>query len=66
MTMEMLAPQQHRIIEEAKFTYSLLLKAFEKQRKTIEEQRKKQVGALQLLDQNNQQIQPYQPQTKPI
>lgn len=28
---KILPPQQHRIIEEAKFTYSLIGKAFEKQ-----------------------------------
>ena len=50
---------QSRIIEQAKFTYSLLGKAFEKQTKTIEEQEKqtqtikeqgkKQVQALEVL-----------------
>ena len=40
--------QQH-IIEQAKFTYSPLGKAFEKQRKTIEDQGKKQVEALEDL-----------------
>ena len=37
---EILPPDQCRIIEQARFTYSLLGKAFEKQAKTIEEQGK--------------------------
>ena len=37
---------QKQIIEQAKFTYSLLGKAFEKQAKTIEDQGKKQIVAL--------------------
>ena len=40
---------QHRIIEQVKFTYSPLAKAFEKQIKTIEEQGKKQFEALEVL-----------------
>ena len=39
---EMLSPQQHRIIKDAKLTYSPLIKAFRKQIKTIEEQGEKQ------------------------
>ena len=39
----------HQIIEEAKFTYSPLGKAFAKQTKTIEGQGKKQVDALVAL-----------------
>ena len=39
---EMLSPQQHRIIKDAKLTYSPLVKAFRKQIKTIEEQGEKQ------------------------
>ena len=35
---EILPPDQSRIIEQAKFTYSPLGKAFEKQTKTIEDQ----------------------------
>ena len=38
---------QRQIIEQAKFTYSPLGKAFEKQTKTIEEQGKKQVKSLE-------------------
>ena len=35
---EILPPDQRRVIEQAKFAYSPLEKAFEKQTKTIEEQ----------------------------
>ena len=38
---KILRPDQRRVIEEAKFAYSLLGKAFEKQTKTIEQQGKK-------------------------
>ena len=44
----LLSNQQH-IIEQAKFTYSPLGKAFEKQTKTIEDQGKNQVEALEDL-----------------
>ena len=37
---------QQQIIEQAKFTYSPLGKAFEKQTKTMEDQGKKQIHAL--------------------
>ena len=47
---------QSRIIEQAKFTYSSLEKALEKERKTIEEQRKKQVEALEVLKPNMQKL----------
>ena len=43
---EILPSNQRQIIERAKFTYSLLGKAFEKQTKTIEDQGKKQLDAL--------------------
>ena len=36
-----------KIIEQAKFTYSLLGKAFEKQTKTIENQEEKQIKAFE-------------------
>ena len=39
---EILPSNKQQIIEQAKFTYSSLLKAFEKQRKKIEDQGKKQ------------------------
>ena len=44
---EILPSNQQQIIEQAKFTYSPLGKAFEKQTKTIEDQGKKQIKAIQ-------------------
>ena len=44
---EILPSNQQQIIQQAKFTYSPLGKAIEKQRKTIEDQGKKQVEAIQ-------------------
>ena len=50
LTVEDILPSnQQQIIEQAKFTYSPLGKAFEKQIKTIEDQGKKQVDALENL-----------------
>ena len=46
---DMLPSNQQQIIEQARFTYSPLGKAFEKQRKTIEDQGQKQVDALESL-----------------
>ena len=46
---EILPSNQQQIIQQAKFNYSPLGKAFEKQTKTIEDQRKKQVVALESL-----------------
>ena len=46
---ELLPFNQRQIKEQAKFAYSPLGKAFEKQTKTIEDQRKKQVEALEVL-----------------
>ena len=43
---EILPSNQQQIIEQAKFTYSPLGKAFQTQTKTIEDQGKKQVDAL--------------------
>ena len=43
---QILPSNQQQIIEQAKFTYSSLGKAFEKQTKTIEDQGEKQVEAL--------------------
>ena len=43
---DILPSNQQKIIEQAKFTYSPLGKAFEKQKKTIEDQGKKQTDAL--------------------
>ena len=45
---------QQQIVERAKFTYSPLGKAFEKQIKTIEDQGEKQVKVLNTLKSNNQ------------
>ena len=44
-----LPSNQQQIIEQTKFTYSPLGKAFDKQIKTIEDQGKKQVDALEKL-----------------
>ena len=49
-----LPSNQQQIIEQTKFTYSPLGKAFEKQIKTIEDQGQKQVEALNTLKSNNQ------------
>ena len=46
---DILPSSQQQIIEQAKFTYSPLRKAFEKQMKTIEDQGQKQVDALKYL-----------------
>ena len=47
LTGEEILPSNHQqITEQAKFTYSSLGKAFEKQTKTIEDQGKKEIGAL--------------------
>ena len=45
-TEETLPSNQQQIIQQAKFTYSPLRKAFEKQTKTIEDQGQKQVDSL--------------------
>ena len=45
---EILHSDQKREIEQAKFKYSSLEKAFEKQTKTIENQGKKQIKALEM------------------
>ena len=55
---DILPSNQQQIIEQAKFTYSPLGKAFKKQIKTIEDQGKKQVDALESLKPKEQ--------TKPI
>ena len=51
---DILPSNQQQTIEQAKFTYSPLGKAFEKQIKTIEDQGKNQVEALNTLKSNNQ------------
>ena len=50
---EILPSSNQQIIEQARFTYSPLGKAFEKQIKTIEDQGKKQVDALNTLKSDN-------------
>ena len=44
---DILPSNQQQIIEQARFTYSLLGKAFEKKIKAIEDQGKKQINAIQ-------------------
>ena len=44
---DILPSNQQQIIEQAKFIYSSLGKAFEKQIKTIEDQREKQIKSIQ-------------------
>ena len=51
---DVLPSNQQQIIEQARFAYSPLGKAFEKQIKTIEDQGKKQVESLNTLNSNNQ------------
>ena len=56
LTAELLPSYQSRIIEQPKFTYFSLEKTFEKNIKTIGDQRRKQVEALEVLKpENNQQ-----------
>ena len=53
---DILPSNQQQIIEQAKFTYSPLGKAFEKQIKTIKDQGKKQVDALENLKDQSKQL----------
>ena len=53
---EILPSNQQQIIEQAKFTYSPLGKAFEKQTKTIKEQGEKLVNALKSLESSDKQL----------
>ena len=46
LTGEEILPYQKQIIEQAKFTYSSLGKAFEKKKKTIEDQGKNQINVV--------------------
>ena len=55
---EILPSNQQQIIQQAKFTYSPLVKAFEKQRKTIEDQGEKQVVALESLKDSDKKLTP--------
>ena len=50
---DILPSNQQQIIEQTKFAYSPLGKAFDKQIKTIEDQGKKQVNALNTLKSDN-------------
>ena len=53
---DILPSNQQKMIEQTKFTYSPLRKAFEKQRKTIEDQGEKQVVALKDLKDHKKQL----------
>ena len=53
---DILPSNRQQIIEHAKFTYSSLGKAFEKQIKTIEYQGEKQVKALNMLKSDNNKL----------
>ena len=50
---DILPSNQQQIIEQTKFTYSPLGKAFDKKIKTIEDQGKKEVDALNILKSDN-------------
>ena len=50
---DILPSNQQQIIEQTKFTYSPLGKAFDKQIKTIEDEGKRQVDALNILKSDN-------------
>ena len=56
---DILPSTQQQIIEQTKFTHSPLGKAFDKQIKTIEDQGKKQVDALNTLKSDNKRIEKY-------
>ena len=56
LTGDILPFTQQQIIEQAKFTYYPLGKAFEKQIKTIEDQGQKQTDALENLKDQNKQL----------
>ena len=53
LTGEEILPSNKQIIEQAKFTYSPLGKAFEKQTKTIEDQGEKQIKANKIINNYN-------------
>ena len=55
---EILPSNQQQIIQQAKFTYSPLGKALDKQRKTIEDQAEKQVDALESLKDSDKKLTP--------
>ena len=52
----MIPSDQSRMIEQDKFTYSPLGKAFEKQIKTVKDQGKKQLEALKVLKPTKQKL----------
>ena len=58
---DILSSTQQQLIEQTKFTYSPLGKAFDKQIKTIEDQGKKQVDALEKL--KTKEIKPVEDKT---
>ena len=58
---DILPSNQQQIIEQVKLTYSPLGKAFDKQTKTIKDQEKKQVDALE-----NLKLKPIEEERKPI
>ena len=49
---EILPSNEEQIIEQAKFTYSPLGKAFEKQAKAVEDQGEKQIKAFKIINNN--------------
>ena len=53
---EILPSNQQQIIEQAKFTYSPLGEAFEKEIKTIEDQGEKQIKALKTFKSDNKKL----------
>ena len=53
---DILPSNQQQIIEQTKFTYSPLGKAFEKQIKTIEDQGEKQIDALKKLKDQEKEL----------
>ena len=55
---EILPSNQQQIIQQAKFNYSPLEKALEKQRKTIEDQGERQVVALEYLKDSDKKLLP--------
>ena len=55
---EILPSNEQQIIQQAKFNYSFLGKAIEKQRKTIEDQGEKQVVALESLKDSDKNLPP--------
>ena len=55
---EILPSNQQQMIQQAKFTYSPLAKALEKQRKTIEDQGEKQVVGLESLKDSDKKLTP--------